>query len=158
MAPPGHASALTLGRRTGSRPKNEAIPPSIASSPPIAIPTWNALTDADSSAACTRGRTAGGAALASDTRVRFFAWVTACWTCGLSCAAGSFESIVLANCAAHTAPTAATASSPATRATALFTPEAMPEWWGGAPASTVAVSGATVSESPSPNTSTPGST
>ena len=52
----------------------------------------------------------------------------------------------------------ATDSSPAARATALFTPDAAPTNRSGAEASTVAVSGATVSASPAPNTTTPGST
>ena len=44
------------------------------------------------------------------------------------------------------------------QAIALFTPEAIPAWDCSAPASTAAVSGATVIASPSANTSTPGST
>src|SRR5215213_8815601 len=50
------------------------------------------------------------------------------------------------------------ASSPAVRATALLTPEATPAWLAGADISTAAVSGATVSVRPTPNTSTAGST
>ena len=62
-----------------------------------------------------------------------------------------------ANCAAITAPSAATPSSPAARAIALLTPEAMPAFSSSASASTVAVSGATVADSPSENTSSAGS-
>ena len=62
------------------------------------------------------------------------------------------------NDAATTAPTAAIATSPATRAIALFTPDAIPALLSSASASTVAVSGATVIDSPNPNTSSPGST
>ena len=57
-----------------------------------------------------------------------------------------------------TAPSAAIASSPATRATALLMPDAIPALCSSASASTVAVSGATVIASPSANTSRPGST
>ena len=49
-------------------------------------------------------------------------------------------------------------SSPAARATALLTPEASPAWAGGTAPSTVAVSGATKMASPSPSTTTAGST
>ena len=60
------------------------------------------------------------------------------------------------NCAETTAPMAATASSPATRAIALLMPDAMPAFDSSASASTVAVSGATVSESPSEKSSSAG--
>ena len=49
------------------------------------------------------------------------------------------------------------ASSPATRAIALLTPEAIPALCSSASASTVAVSGATVADSPSEKTSSAGS-
>ena len=52
------------------------------------------------------------------------------------------------NWPATTAPSAATASSPATRAIALLTPDAMPALCSSASASTVAVSGATVGRQP----------
>ena len=55
------------------------------------------------------------------------------------------------------APGPTTPSSPATRATALLTAEAIPAWLGSTPASTVAVSGATVIDRPSANTSSAGS-
>ena len=45
------------------------------------------------------------------------------------------------NCTATTAPSAAIPSSPATRATALLTPEAIPAWRSSTPASTAAVTG-----------------
>src|SRR5215218_2449543 len=57
-----------------------------------------------------------------------------------------------------TSGTAATASKPPTRATALLTPDATPECCASAAASTVAVKGATVNASPPPNTNTAGST
>ena len=53
---------------------------------------------------------------------------------------------------------AATANSPAARATALFTPDATPAWRTSAAASTVAVSGATVTARPMPNRTRAGST
>ena len=65
--------------------------------------------------------------------------------------------MALPNWAATTAPSAATASSPATRAMALLTPDAMPALCSSASASTVAVSGATVAESPSEKSSRAGS-
>ena len=52
----------------------------------------------------------------------------------------------------------ATANRPAILATALFTPEAEPRCPSSADAMIVAVSGATVQASPSPNTMAPGST
>ena len=51
------------------------------------------------------------------------------------------------------APTTAMPSRPATRATALFTPLAMPASLSSASASTVAVSGATISDRPTEKTS-----
>jgi hypothetical protein len=62
------------------------------------------------------------------------------------------------NCPATTAPIPAIASSPAMRAIALLTPEAMPAFDSSASDSTVAVSGATVSVRPSEKTISPGST
>ena len=59
-------------------------------------------------------------------------------------------------CAETIAPIAAIASSPATRAIALLTPEAMPALCSSASASTVAVSGATVIDSPSREDSSAG--
>ena len=56
------------------------------------------------------------------------------------------------------AGSAATASSEPARATALLTPLAMPAWSSGAAASTVEVSGATITARPSPKTVSPGST
>ena len=58
---------------------------------------------------------------------------------------------------ATSAPTTAIPSSPATRATALLTPLAMPESLSPASASTVAVSGATIIDSPIENTRSAGS-
>ena len=52
----------------------------------------------------------------------------------------------------------ATASSPATRAMALLTPEAIPAWLSDRAARTAAVSGATVIARPTPKTTTAGST
>src|SRR5665811_2015916 len=54
--------------------------------------------------------------------------------------------------------TTATPIRPARRAAALFTPEAMPAKRLSTAESTVVVNGATVSERPSPNTTTPGRT
>ena len=61
-------------------------------------------------------------------------------------------------CSPTTTGSAATASREPARATALLTPLAMPACSSGAAASTVAVSGAIISESPSPNTIAPGRT
>ena len=61
------------------------------------------------------------------------------------------------NCAEITAPTAAMASRPATLATALLMPDAMPALDSSASDSTVAVSGATVADSPRENSSSGGS-
>src|SRR5262245_23910560 len=52
----------------------------------------------------------------------------------------------------------ATASNPASRATALLTPDATPRSLSSAAASTVDVSGATVAASPRPNTTAAGNT
>ncbi len=62
------------------------------------------------------------------------------------------------NCAATAAPIAAVASRPATRAIALLTAEAIPALPSSASASTAAVSGATVIDSPSEKSSSGGST
>jgi hypothetical protein len=64
----------------------------------------------------------------------------------------------LPSCDETTAPMAATASSPPTRATALLIADAIPASCSGTPPSTVAVSGATVSDRPKPKTTTAGST
>ena len=61
-------------------------------------------------------------------------------------------------CSPTTTGRAATASREPARATALLTPLAMPACSSGAAASTVAVSGAIINESPSPNTIAPGRT
>ena len=57
---------------------------------------------------------------------------------------------------AATMPSTATATSPATRATALLTPDAMPASPGPASERTVVVSGATVHESPTEKPSSGG--
>ena len=72
-------------------------------------------------------------------RVRFMSWSSRFW-----------------NATETTAPRAAIAISPAIRDTALLTPLASPEWPASTELRTVAVSGATVADSPRPNTSTPG--
>ena len=60
-------------------------------------------------------------------------------------------------CLRSRAPTTAIPSRPATRATALLTPLAIPASLSPASASTVAVSGATIIESPTEKTSSGGS-
>ena len=75
---------------------------------------------------------------------------------GRSASEPSFSSSAGPYDAATTAPTPAMATRPATRAIALFTPEATPALCSSASASTVAVSGATVIDSPSENTSSAG--
>ena len=63
-----------------------------------------------------------------------------------------------ANWAETTAPSAAIASRPATRATALLTPEATPTWRSSTESSTVVVSGATVIARPRPKRTIAGRT
>src|SRR5581483_8127446 len=63
---------------------------------------------------------------------------------------------IVAQPAAAAMPSTATATSPATRATALFTPDAIPASPGPASESTVVVSGATVIDSPTENPSSGG--
>ena len=60
--------------------------------------------------------------------------------------------VLARRCSPTATGSAATASSAPARATALLTPLAMPACSSGAAASTVAVSGATISASPRPNT------
>ena len=119
------------------------------------MPTWNAWSEADSHGAGDLGaaRTAG-----IDARERLPARLLdgGRAPAGESVRPASRSSSAELNCAATTAPIAATASRPATRAIALLMPEAMPALDSSASASTVAVSGATVSESPSENTSSAG--
>ena len=86
------------------------------------------------------------------------AWATTRARPGVSGTPASELSIDDVNVAATTAPSAAIASRPATRAIALLMPEAIPALDSSASASTVAVSGATVIASPSEKTSSPGST
>ena len=119
------------------------------------MPTWNAWLDAASTALATSGPT-----WARSTRASV--WVR---RASAAAAPGRRERQpgeaavegVEANCAETTAPMAATASRPATRAIALLIPEAMPALDSSASASTVAVSGATVADSPTEKTSSAGS-
>ena len=60
------------------------------------------------------------------------------------------------NVRASTTPNTAIASRPATRATALLTPDATPAWWLSTAPITVVVSGATVTAMPNPSTTTAG--
>ncbi len=123
-------------------------------------PTWNAPTEASSADSRTEACTSSGTPCTDATASGCFsASATALATAGRASAAAptSFSSFEL-NDAATTAPTAAIATSPATRAIALLTPEAIPALLSSASASTVEVSGATVIDRPSPNTSSPGST
>ena len=78
-------------------------------------------------------------------------------TSGLRALAPSSSRRAEPNADATTAPTAAIAIRLATRAIALFTPEAMPALCSSASASTVAVSGATVMASPTEKITRPGS-
>jgi len=121
-------------------------------------PRWKLCSDAASAAllnacacapgsACTSGRPSGNRLAA----------LTAARAAGPSATPRSPLSRRDPNDAATAAPTAAVPSSPATRAIALFTPEAMPASCS-EPASTAVVSGATVIASPSANTSCAGST
>ena len=121
--------------------------------------TWNALTEASFEPVATSARTRGGTSSTS-TRVSgcFSASATALATSGLAApAAPSSSRSADPNDEATTAPTAAIAIRLATRAIALFTPDAIPALCSSASASTVAVSGATVIASPSAKTIRPGS-
>ena len=82
---------------------------------------------------------------------------TAATSLPLSSRPASLRSSSALNWDATTAPTAAIASRPAMREIALLAPLATPALCCGTAPSTVLVSGATVIESPSPKTSTPGS-
>src|SRR5437016_772636 len=62
------------------------------------------------------------------------------------------------NVRTSTMPNTAIAMSPATRATALFTPDATPACWASTAASAVVVSGATRIAMPRPSTTMAGST
>ena len=73
------------------------------------------------------------------------------------CVGGRVPPSSFAKAAETTAPSAATASSPAIRAIALFMPEAIPALRSSASASTAAVSGATVATSPAEKTISAGS-
>ena len=123
-------------------------------------PTWKAPTDASSADSLTDACTSSGTPCTDtvDSGCRS-ASCTALATSGRRSAAApiSFSSFE-ENDAATTAPTAAIATSPATRAIALLTPDAIPALLSSASASTVMVSGATVIDRPRPNTSSPGST
>ena len=115
-------------------------------------------TEASLDASATEALTSSGTPW-TDTAASgcFLASSTARATSGRAAALPTSSSRRLPKDAATTAPTAAIATSPATRAIALLTPEAIPALLSSASASTVEVSGATVIDSPSPNTSRPGS-
>ena len=123
------------------------------------MPTWKALIEASCDAAVNSACSPGGRpGTRSSASGWLFASSTAAAICGLRAAwLPSSSSSCEPNEAATTAPTPAIAMRLATRAIALFTPEAMPALLSSASASTVAVSGATVIDSPSANTSSPGS-
>ena len=118
------------------------------------MPTWNASTDADCTAWATARRPGAGSTRAS---VCPRACATAARAAGDSLMPASRWSSVELNWVEMTAPIAAIAIRPATRATALLTPEAIPAFHSSASDSTAAVSGATVEASPSENTSSGGS-
>ena len=69
-----------------------------------------------------------------------------------------FDSTIEPKLAEITAPRTAIASRPATREMPLLTPEAIPTWRSSTESRTVAVSGATVAERPSPKTISAGRT
>ena len=127
---------------------SEITPPSIISPPPTPRPTRYACTEAASTGPSRSGRPGtppdSGRSLTSRTAA-------------VSGRPPSSSSSAAPNWAATTAPTAAMASSPATREIALLAPLATPALCCGTEPSTVLVSGATVIDSPSPNTSTAGS-
>ncbi|MFD0576357.1 hypothetical protein [Dactylosporangium darangshiense] len=79
---------------------------------------------------------------------------TARWKPAESRSGESYAAVVIPAAAGRTA----TAMRPAARATSLFTAEAMPACVAGAELSAVDVSGATVTHSPRPSTTTAGST
>lgn len=140
-------------------PTRPSTPPSATSSVDTPIPTWKACTDASSVAFATRARTGAGVLLgttfASGWRsISFKAGARA----GRDASGPRFESSSERNCAATTVPTAAMATSAATRAMALLTPEAIPAWRSSTAASTVAVTGVATSTIPKPSTVTAGRT
>ena len=139
-------------------PSSPSRPPSTTNTAAIPIPTWNASTEASSPASATSDCTSSGTPC---TSTAVSGWDLACSTADATwgrdlTASSSPLSRRDPNEAATTAPTAATATRPATRAIALFIPEAMPAFESSASASTVAVSGATVIDSPSPKSSSAG--
>ena len=123
------------------------------------MPRWNAATDASSVACAIACRSAGGSPRGTTfASVCVWAWRSAAWPPGLSARTSTPSASDVVNCAATIAPIAATPSRLATRAIALLTPDAIPALCSSASARTVAVSGATVSDSPREKTSRPGST
>jgi hypothetical protein len=139
-------------------PTAEITPPAITSTAMRSIPTRKPSSEASVRAAwsCARcGPTLAGACADS-------AWAllerTAAGTPASFANALVSVSSEEANCDATTAPTSAMATSPATRAMALLTPEARLACSSSTPPSTVAVRGATVMVRPSPKISAPGST
>jgi hypothetical protein len=127
--------------------------------PPAAIPRWNDLVDASVTASSTvAASVAARSAVSAAPRGLSFAFETARCACGESCAPERLSSIVEVKLPAIRAPRIAIASRPAMRETPLLMPEATPTWCSGTELSAVAVSGATVAESPRPKTRIAGRT
>src|SRR5690606_6784983 len=75
------------------------------------------------------------------------------WRCSAGTASAAARSSIAApNAPTAIAPSSATASRPATLATALLTPEATPAWLSSTAPITVVVSGATLTVTPNPST------
>ena len=141
-------------------PSAEVSPPANMRQAPTAAASRNASREEVSIAAPTEARSAPPSLLASSppARGRDFADETTWAACGERRSPERWLSSVEANWLEITAPIAAIARSPATLATALFTPEAIPALCSSTAFSTVVVKGATVAESPSPKTTRAGRT
>src|SRR5436190_2306090 len=151
----------TPGRRRGfSIPSAEMRPPANIRAAPSPAASRNASREEVSIALPTVDRSERGSVCDSSppARGRNFADETTCDPWPERCAPASWSSRVDAKCAETTAPRTAIAISPATRATALLTPDAIPALCSSTAFRTVVVSGATVAERPSPNMTSAGST
>ena len=115
--------AADLAPRVADRRPARARRPARRAPRRCPMPTWNACTDASSTAAATSAPVRPGSTRA---RISRRASSTAARPAGGSATRASGLSRDAENWAATTAPTAATASSPAMRAIALLTPEAIP--------------------------------
>ena len=148
---------------TGSRgltmPTPATTPPMIIRPPASAMPMWNARSEASVTMSATNVASSRGRPVVSAAPRGFcLASATTLSASGLRLAPATSSSIVDLKLPAITAPRIAIASSPATRETPLLMPDAIPTCRSSTELSAVAVSGATVAESPRPKSTIPGST